>query len=315
MPKFTFSPRDPNKKVDLSSIRRGREIPDELKPKHDSVEEVAKKIAEVAEGVSESSKEGEDKEDASNNDDADSNPREEAKVKAPAQTTVATGQAILKTNQPKVDLQNALYYMGYGGRKPDAYMSSVIEECVREIEPKIIAKSYYEISDVIRDEEGKITLANGNLELTGTSIEEHLSHCSKVAMCVETISEEVDKLIEASQQDDITKGLIYDALANSAIELVRKDLEKRIAAEHPEYKVGWQFGIGYGDLPITLLDPFLKVLKAEERIGVKTNGSDIMIPMKSVAGIIDLTEKEPEAEEAEEEDNSSSDESGESYTE
>ena len=76
MPKFTFSPRDPNKKVDLSSIRRGREIPDELKPKHDSVEEVAKKIAEVAEGESESSKGGEDKEDAPNNDDADSNPRE-----------------------------------------------------------------------------------------------------------------------------------------------------------------------------------------------------------------------------------------------
>lgn len=185
------------------------------------------------------------------------------------------------------DVDETLGFLGYSGRKPTQEMLNRILALKKFLEPKLVPKTYYEVSDIVRREKS-IFVFGSSIELAGKSIAEHLENSDKAAICIETLSETVDTVIEEAQKQDMSDALILDALANSAVETLRKKTEKRVSAENPLYDINWQFGIGYGDLSIKLLEPVLEKLDAQKRIGLGTNGHDIMVPLKSAAGIIGM---------------------------
>ena len=99
---------------------------------------------------------------------------------------------------------------------------------------------------------------------------------------------------QAIEVNDMIKTLVYDALANVAIEQVCDVVEGFIEKDMPDYNHTWRFGIGYGDLPLSLQDSFLSVLNAQKTIGVCATESCILTPRKSVTCILGLSKGEIE---------------------
>lgn len=178
-------------------------------------------------------------------------------------------------------------YLGYGDHEPDEIMMREIEECKSNFIQVVQPQTTYQIFDLIRVDERLFT-ADMEFEFLGNSIKKHLDGCNQVAFACLTLSKGVDDLIELAQKEDMLHALIYDAIANASVEEVRAWLEHTIQKEHPETNINWLFGIGYGDLPLTLQHQFLEKVNAHT-IGLRANDQCVLIPLKSVTGFIGLS--------------------------
>lgn len=178
-------------------------------------------------------------------------------------------------------------YLGYGDHEPDEIMMREIKECESNFIQVVQPQTTYQIFDLIRIDDRLFT-ADMEFEFLGNSIKKHLDGCNRVAFACLTLSEGVDDLIDSAQKNDMLHALIYDAIANASVEEVRVQLEQTIQREHPETNINWLFGIGYGDLPLTLQHQFLEKVNAQT-IGLSANDQSVLAPLKSVTGFIGLS--------------------------
>lgn len=199
---------------------------------------------------------------------------------------------VMKQMDPNVciNMQEAVRYLGYGDNEPDENIKEELEVCKNAILKAMEPKYMYKVFKIQRDDD-EWYVGDYQLALLGSSIKEHLAECEYVALGCATLSEGVDILIDETQKHDMLHSLLLDSLANAAIEEVRMDLEKSLAKDYLDYEINWQFGIGYGDLPLSLQKEFLALIQAKEEIGVRTNDASILIPLKSVSGFIGLKRK------------------------
>ena len=133
---------------------------------------------------------------------------------------------------------------------------------------------------------------NTSMVLPGESIKKHLYKCDSAICMAVTISEGIDRQLRVLQLTDMAKALVFDSLASVAVEQACDKVEELLREEYPDYYQTFRFGIGYGDLPISMQATFLKVLDASKKIGLNLNKSYMLAPVKSVTAVIGLT-KEP----------------------
>ena len=188
-----------------------------------------------------------------------------------------------------INTGEVIRYLGYEGNTPDEEMLELIKECEEEIVNAAVPLFKYKKGDIKVQDDG-LSVCDGRLFLFGNSIKEHLKDCEYTVLCCETLSKKVDDIIDTAQKEDMLKALILDACANAAVEELRLYAEELITEEYPDYEVIWQFGIGYGDLPLSLQHDFLNELGASD-IGVSANKSCILTPLKSVSGFLGLKKK------------------------
>jgi 5-methyltetrahydrofolate--homocysteine methyltransferase len=185
--------------------------------------------------------------------------------------------------------EDTIRYLGYRGSIPDENMLYEIACCEEEFIKVVEPKYYYQVFDLMLTNDRLMT-ADGEFELVGKAIRGHLLGCEKVAFCCATLSERVDELIDKAQaQGEMLHALIYDAIANAAIEEVRFISERELAKEYTDYKINWQFGIGYGDLPLSLQPKFLEKIDAKRCIGIVASEHYLLTPLKSISGFIGLS--------------------------
>lgn len=230
----------------------------------------------------------------------------------------------------QLDISEALRYLGYGSNLPDEGVMQLINECTKEIMKTARPQMVYKVfnieaplydqpaetvrseaqsllqptdtgsSDVISEESASlkheavdrcVILSGTNLVLTGNSITEHLSGCEKAVLFAATISADIDKLIRVTQLEDMAKAVITDSLASVAVEQVCDKTELIIKEQFLEYYQTFRFGVGYGDLPITLQKDFVNVLNAPKVIGLNVGTSYMLTPAKSVTAVIGLSKQ------------------------
>ncbi len=193
-------------------------------------------------------------------------------------------------NAKLMNRKETLRYLGYGKQQPTEDILDILEEC--EIELKEIMQPDYTFltTKIQRTKEGILTQQGGIL-LTGNSILKHLAGCDRAVLNCCTLGKAVDDKIEEVQKKDMLKALLLDATANAVIEEVRRFVEDLVAKNYPSDEVIWQFGVGYGDLPLSLQPKLLELLQTKEKIGVCVNSRLLLIPLKSVSGIMGLRKK------------------------
>lgn len=191
----------------------------------------------------------------------------------------------------QLNRQEALRYMGHGGAEPNERLSALIDDCEREVLSAAQPRFVYKVCE-IANEGGGIAVIGTNLVLTGNSIREHLAGCEKAALMAVTVSEGIDRLIRIAQLEDMAKAVVADSLSSVAVEQACDRAEEIIRAENPGYYQTFRFGMGYGDLPISLQGTFLKVLNAQKQIGLNVSSSGMLTPTKSVTAVIGLS-REP----------------------
>ena len=171
----------------------------------------------------------------------------------------------------QLDKNEALRYMGHRGEDIDEQLDKLITKCEKEVLSCVKPRFVYKVCDISREEKG-ILVKDTNLFLTGNSIKKHLDGCDKAVLMAVTIS-----------------AVAIDSLCSVAVEQACDRAELIIKEENPGYYQTFRFGLGYGDLPISLQGQFLHVLNAPKQIGLNVSSTDMLTPTKSVTAVIGLS--------------------------
>lgn len=188
----------------------------------------------------------------------------------------------------KLNIKEALRYLGYGQAEPDEKTKALLSECEALVQKEAMVRYVYKVVGFTRTDAG-IKINDTNLCLTGNSIREHLLGCQQAVLMAVTISSGIDRLLRVLQLSDMAKAVVADSLASVAVEQACDKVETLIRAAYPAYYQTFRFGLGYGDLPIHLQADFLKVLNAPKQIGLNVSTSSMLVPTKSVTAVIGLS--------------------------
>lgn len=159
-------------------------------------------------------------------------------------------------------------YLGFKGVQPEEGVDRLISECLDELEKIHQFRYEYKLFDTFPE------------FLTKPPYSDFLRGCSAVILCVTTLGAEVDKRIKYLGRVDMEKSLCFDACASALLEYLADNYERQ-TGENLTYR----FCPGYGGSDISDIKYIFELLNPE-KIGVSLLESNLMLPQKTMAGII-----------------------------
>ncbi len=189
----------------------------------------------------------------------------------------------------RIDRAQAFRYAGMQC-EPDKRLASLADACEKHLLSAVSPKYIHRVYPLEFRSDG-IACRGSSLLLTGKDIAAHLQGCTHALLFCATLGEGADRMIRAAQVQDITAGLLTDALASAAVEQVCDLAEAEMLAGLPELHPTWRFSPGYGDLPLAVQGDLLAAVDAARRVGVILSAGGLLMPCKSVTAIIGLSDK------------------------
>lgn len=173
-----------------------------------------------------------------------------------------------------------LHYLQYDG-KVDEKTNQYIDECIKEVETmaqfKACIMPYHLLHDPLKIKELDLLLESTDLSFYFQDIDE----CYIIAC---TLGIEIDRKIKYYEHINMTKALIFDATSNHYLEACCDAYEKTLGYQSYTYR----FAPGYGDVPLHLNQTFFKVLDCHKKLGLSINQGGLLVPMKSMIGIVGI---------------------------
>lgn len=167
------------------------------------------------------------------------------------------------------EIKPSIYtYLGFKGVRPEERVDRLISECLDELEKIKRFQYQYKLFEIVPDFLNRppyIAFLNG---------------CTAVILCVTTLGAEVDRRIKYLSKADIEKSVIFDACASALLEHYADDYEKGLGDN-----LTYRFCPGYGGSAVSDIKYIFELLNPE-KIGVSLLESNLMLPQKSMAGII-----------------------------
>ncbi|WP_251861709.1 vitamin B12 dependent-methionine synthase activation domain-containing protein [Clostridium sp. Marseille-Q2269] len=198
----------------------------------------------------------------------------------------------MENNNLNIDKNEILRYLAYRGQNISSEIHTLIEECIKEIKILSTLRSTYKYSRIKID--NQVHLIDIHLKLQGKDIANHLKTSNKCCVMAATLGSNIDRKILYYEKFNMTKAVILDACATTAIEAYCDFVENKIKkeADKENLNTNWRYSPGYGDLDISVQGNLLKSLNAERTIGLTASSHNILIPRKSVTAIIGIIPKE-----------------------
>lgn len=185
--------------------------------------------------------------------------------------------------------EEVLRYLGCPGTEDPANLA-LVEGCSARLLAAARPKWTYRIFGLAVQTDG-VRLDCGLL-LPGRDLAAHLRGCSRAALLAATLSAPVDALLRRAQAEDLAAAVALDCCATAAVEAVCDLAEAEIRARFPGCSFPFRFSPGYGDLPIELQDPILRLLDAPRRVGLCATDRHILTPRKSVTAVLGISDGE-----------------------
>lgn len=191
-----------------------------------------------------------------------------------------------------ISKDEVLRYLGHKGQIIDEKIMTIIDECIREVKEIITPRVIYEYKDIKIINEG-VEILGTNLLLTGKDIRKLLSNSKKCVLMAVTIGNDIERKTRLYEKTNLTKALILDSCATTAVEEVCDKLEEAVRkkAENDSMDITFRYSPGYGDLPLDVQSSFLRALDAQKKIGLTVSENDLLFPRKSVTAIIGIVEQ------------------------
>ncbi len=189
----------------------------------------------------------------------------------------------------QIDKQEVLRYLGHSGQKIEPEMAGLVDECIQRtldcIQPRWVYRRF-----PLQREGDKLRLGDSQVRLRGEDIVRHLKMSRECVLMAVTIGSDIEKEIRRSEYTQLSRSLILDSCATTAVEAVCDAVEEeiRVAAAREGNAITWRYSPGYGDFGIDIQKTFLRLLEAEKKIGLCASNSSILIPRKSVTAVIGI---------------------------
>lgn len=188
-----------------------------------------------------------------------------------------------------INREEVLRYLGYKGQYIDESMASIIDECREEIKKIITPRVVYTYNNIKASNEG-VEVVTTNLILKGNDIKEHLRNSTECVLIAVTLGNEVEKKTRLYEKINLTKALILDACATTAVEevcdIVEGSVKEKAALRGMD--ITFRYSPGYGDLPLDVQSSFLRAIDAQKKIGLTVSENNLLFPRKSVTAIIGI---------------------------
>lgn len=169
------------------------------------------------------------------------------------------------------DVKPRIYsYLGFKGVQPSSETDALILSCFTEAKQAAQFNYLYKAYETIPE------------FLKKPPYTDFLSGTTGVILSAMTIGAEIDRLTRRYSRTDMTRSLIFDACADAYLEEKADEYEKTIGDN-----LTYRFCPGYGGSSVDDLKYIFELIRPE-RIGITLNGSNFMLPSKSMAGIIGI---------------------------
>lgn len=137
--------------------------------------------------------------------------------------------------------------------------------------------------------EDTVALEGAGLIFESRSLATHLAGASHVALMAVTLGQAVDRQIIRDGYRSSSEALVTDAVASAYVEERCDQCEAEIRSLiDPKSGLTSRFSPGYADLPLNANTEILRVLQTAKTIGLTSNDSHLLIPLKSVVAIIGI---------------------------
>lgn len=200
-------------------------------------------------------------------------------------------------NLIEIDEREVLRYLQYKDQDIESNLSDKIEQCIKKtkeiINPRFVFRKYKIKKSKFYNKKNEVYLEGSNLILQSDDVYNLLLECNECILMSVTLGLEVEREIRKLTYTDLTKGIIIDACATTAIEeacdIVQDNIEKKLLKE--DKYITYRYSPGYGDLSIEKNLDINNLLNSQKEIGLTVTDSGIMIPRKSVVALIGVSHK------------------------
>ncbi len=190
----------------------------------------------------------------------------------------------------EINRKQVCHYMGYGvNYKLSAHIASLIDEYVEHAHQLIEPSCSYVIRD-IEWARGSIAFVEDSIIFKSKVITGLLEQCYQVVVSLVTIGEHLEETAYRLAKDGlILQAAVLDAIGSDAVERVADFVQSRIAeaASAQGLVTSRRFSPGYCDWDIGQQRMLFWALNGDT-VGVRLSGRCLMIPQKSISGIIGI---------------------------
>ncbi len=185
----------------------------------------------------------------------------------------------------RIPLSEVLRYAGCHGH--DERAEQMAENSIRSLSSVIRPRMISKICRVMQTPNG--CLFDNALLIPGNDLSVLLNGCTQAALFACTLSAPTDAFIRKAELFDLSNALFLDSCATAAVEVLCDLFEEELQEQYPDLKRTMRYSPGYGDVPLSVQEPFLAFLDAPRKIGLCATDSSILTPRKSVTAIIGLS--------------------------
>lgn len=190
-----------------------------------------------------------------------------------------------------ISLEEIYEQMGYGVNIPDESIVSETIELLNHIKTILSPRFSFFIADGVADEIANTLEAVGRKFHIGKIISRQLRGSRRYAFFVATAGVEFEEFQEElKSRGDMVKIFIADSVGSVLAEKTADVMEESLQKLLDSY--GWKhtnrFSPGYCGWHVSEQNDLFSTFPVEDPCGVKLTSSSLMVPIKSVSGIIGL---------------------------
>lgn len=196
----------------------------------------------------------------------------------------------IKGFEIEIDKDEVCRYLGYGkDQGPTSSISSLIDEEIEEAYGLIQTSCFYQLMDIKRVRNPRVFLEDG-LRITSEVLSRVLSRCQQAAIFVVNIGRGLEERVaQLMNEGQMLKATILDAIGSEAAEKTACYLQDRVRelANSDGAEITLRYSPGYCDWDITQQRVLFEAMNSAP-LGVSLTEECLMVPRKSVSGIIGL---------------------------
>lgn len=196
----------------------------------------------------------------------------------------------------QIDKKEVLRYLQYKNQNLSNNINEEIDNCINRtkeiINPRYVFRTYFIEKQDINNKK-IVYLKDSNIKFESEDIYKLFDKCDECILISATLGLEIEKEIRKLTYTNLSKGLIIDACATTAIEevcdILQDNIERELLKENKH--ITMRYSPGYGDLSIEKNVDIINILNSQKEIGLTVTYSGIMIPRKSVVALIGVSKK------------------------
>jgi len=194
------------------------------------------------------------------------------------------------SNQIDIDTQQVLHSIGYDSDcEPPTRIVSLIDEYL-ENAYNLLAPSYSGVIRDIKSVQGSRVVIEGSITFESEAITRLLEQCHKAFIFLVTIGDIVEEMAGQLAEDGLVlQATVLDAIGSVSVESVANFVQDRVEeiAHGQELCISRRFSPGYCDWDIGQQRMVFRAMNGNFA-GVSLTEDRLMIPQKSISGIIGL---------------------------